>query len=492
MNPKRPLLSKSKFVKGVQCRNLLWWAVHEADAPELQPNPADWDRMNQGTEVGERARDEFPGGLFIDLPYNDFDGRFAATRAALDSAVPAIFEAGFRADGVYVAVDVLERLDDGWGLIEVKASNSAQTKHEADVAVQLHVLRASGLDVKRVQLMHLNPDFRVHGKAPLFVRDDMEDRVEPLMQDIPVLIEEFRDMLAGDFPGQPIGLQCTGCPFIKRCWGDGRDDVRKMYWWGIKPALAALDAGYTSIGDLPGSVRLTKVGSRQRRAVIADTCIVESGLQEELVLLQAPLGFLDFETIVHAIPVWEGIPPWGQVPVQFSYHDLHEDGSVTHTEWLAEVPEDPREALAEAMISACADASRILVYGNFEQQRIGELVSRLPHLATELTGIQDRLFDLCRLIRRNVYHPDFEGSLSLKRVLPVLVPGLAYDDLEIADGSTASGEIKKLMFEADEMSAAGREELRTSLLRYCERDTWALVKLLERLRELAEDPARQV
>src|SRR4051794_22686231 len=73
-------LSKSRFVAGKQCHKLLWWRVHDRDAPELQPDIVLQDLFDQGVEVGKRARDEFPGGTLIDFPYDAFAEKVAATR----------------------------------------------------------------------------------------------------------------------------------------------------------------------------------------------------------------------------------------------------------------------------------------------------------------------------------------------------------------------------------------------------------------------------
>jgi hypothetical protein len=61
--------------------------------------------------------------------------------------------------------------------------------------------------------------------------------------------------------------------------------------------------------------------------------------------------------------------------------------------------------------------------------------------------------------------------------------GQAYDDLVVGDGGAASAALVRLLFEP---TADGeREALRRDLLAYCARDTWGLVLLLRRLRELA-------
>src|SRR5437879_12568614 len=121
-------LSKSRFTAGLQCHKKLWWEVHEKDAPELQPDKVLQDLFDQGRQVGEAARARYPGGVLIDLPHHAGAERVAATRKALDAGAPAVFEATFIADDTFVAIDVLEKLKDGYRLSEVKSSTSPQAE----------------------------------------------------------------------------------------------------------------------------------------------------------------------------------------------------------------------------------------------------------------------------------------------------------------------------------------------------------------------------
>jgi len=176
--------------------------------------------------------------------------------------------------------------------------------------------------------------------------------------------------------------------------------------------------------------------------------------------------------------------PWQQAAAQFSYHELQPDGTYTHAEHLAEGPDDVRPPLAEAMVRATAQADRVLMYTSFEKTRIRELQKAVPQLAPQLKALEEKLLDLFPVVKNCLYHPDFRGSFSLKYVLTPLVPELTYNDLVIVDGRLASVEIARLLFVADRIPAAERDRVRRDLLDYCERDTWAMVKLLERLREL--------
>jgi hypothetical protein len=87
------------------------------------------------------------------------------------------------------------------------------------------------------------------------------------------------------------------------------------------------------------------------------------------------------------------------------------------------------------------------------------------------------MWDLFAVIRRNVYHPAFGGSFSLKAVLPALVPDMSYDNLHVAEGSQA-GIVWSRMINP-EASAAEKIRLKQDLLDYCGQDTLALARILE-------------
>src|SRR6266513_446874 len=429
-------LSKSRYLSGLQCHKQLWWRVHEPGAPELSPTLGQQNLFAQGRDVGERAREHVPGGELIDLPFYQYDNKVTATREALNRDLPAIYEAWFLADETYVGVDILERTSRGYTVIEVKASNSRKPEHLPDAAVQVHVLRGAGLQVERAEVMHLNPECRHPDLSNLFVREDVTALVEGALIGVP-------DELDAD--------------------------------------------GYETIYDLPSDLELSVIHARQVRAVQTGRMVVEPTLAKALAQFASPLAFLDFETVSLAIPRWPGCRPWQQVPVQFSVH-AEERGGLVHHEWIAEGAGDPRRALAEALVEACAGARKVVAYhAPFERDCIKQLREAVPRLAKELERIEKRLVDLLPVIRRHVYHPDFGGGFSLKKTLPALVPGLSYSDLQVQDGEVATVELQRLMLRGGELPAGERAALRDALLRYCERDTWAMVKLLEKLRSLVVD-----
>lgn len=483
-------LSKSRFTAGLQCHRLLWWRVHEPDAPELVPGPQQQAIFDQGTEVGALARGYVPGGKLIDLPHDQFQAKLDATQAALAAGAPAIYEASFDVDRVFVAVDILQRVRGGFGLVEVKSSTSKKPEHVPDAAIQVHVLRECGLDVRRAEIMHLNRACTFPDLDDLFARTDVTDEVEEFLPQVAGLLREQLRMLEGPLPEVAIGPHCAApyeCPFRGRCWADVPEHhVTTLYRIGQK-AWDLVANGCETVRALPASVALNGPAERQRRAVFANRLIVESSLPGALEVFEGPLAFLDFETINPAVPVWAGCHPYDNIPVQFSCHREKRGGGHEHVEWLAEGAGDPRPGIAAALVEACAGARSIVAYNaGFEKTCLRSLGAALGgKTARAMADIESRLVDLLPAVRDHVYHPDFGGSFSLKSVLPVLEPTLSYDGLEVADGGVATLQLQRLLLHADAMPAEERARVREALLRYCERDTWATVRVLERLRELA-------
>ena len=482
-------LSKSRVLAGLQCHKRLWWTVHEPEAPELQPDDALQALFDDGTSVGRVARAHVPDGVLIDLPYHAYDERIAATDAALRRDAPVIYEASFRAGRVFVSVDILERRPEGTSVIEVKSTTRVKAQHLPDVAAQAHVVSQCGVDAARLEIMHLNRACAYPDLSNLFTRTDVTELARFAREMMPRAIAEQLAMLAGPIPEVAIGEHCSApyeCPFKGRCWPAlPSHHVSTLYAAGRRARLLE-EQGYATIHDLPDDIPLKAVQDRQRRAVQAGRLIVEPGLAPALRDLEPPLAFLDFETVGLPIPVWNGCHPYDAVPVQFSCHVEEADGRLVHHEWLAEGAGDPRPALAERLIRACGSARSIVVYyAAFERDCLLRMADALPALAGPLRSVADRLVDLLPMVRNHVYHPAFGGRFSLKSVLPAMVPELSYEALPIGDGQTASLELERLMFQGADMTAEARAQLREDLLRYCQQDTWGLVKLLERLRLLA-------
>jgi len=243
--------------------------------------------------------------------------------------------------------------------------------------------------------------------------------------------------------------------------------------------------GVESIRDIPDDFPLNE---RQRRAAMC----VQTGqpwfspdLSKELGALKYPLCFMDFETINPAIPRFAGMRPYDQLPFQWSVHVLREPGTeLEHFEFLAVGTNDPRREFIASLCSVLGKSGSIVVYNQqFESQRLSELAAWLPEFAGRIKKIQHRLWDLLPVVRNHVYHPAFAGSFSLKAVLPALVPEMTYEGMLVAGGQDAGLAWESLV--RGGLDQSERDRIRRALLAYCGQDTLAMVRLLERLRQIS-------
>jgi hypothetical protein len=151
-------LTKKTFLSGTQCLKRMWWEMYEPSAPETRESIVARFRMDEGVRVGVRAREYVPGGVLIPRGGRTLRAILEESERAInDVSIPAIYEAAVIAGDVLIFPDILERVDGGFSLIEVKSKTSlSEQKHIPDVAIQAHVLRSAGVRIVRCEVMHLN------------------------------------------------------------------------------------------------------------------------------------------------------------------------------------------------------------------------------------------------------------------------------------------------------------------------------------------------
>ena len=199
--------------------------------------------------------------------------------------------------------------------------------------------------------------------------------------------------------------------------------------------------------------------------------------------VQYPIHHLDFETFMPAIPLFPKTRPYRPIPVQWSNHIEYEDGTVRHETYLCPDPKDPREEVAQSVLATLGTQGSICVYSEYERHLLLSLAEMFPALKSALLSATSRLWDLLPVIQNHYYHPDFDGSFSIKSVLPALVPTLDYGDLEIRNGATASNFYQRMVF--SETDLIERARIATALHEYCKRDTLAMLEIRHVLLEKA-------
>jgi hypothetical protein len=485
-------LTKSRYAAGLQCLRRLWLDVRER--PQWE-EPESGSAEDIGFEIGRMARLLFPGGVEVEEKPWEHAGAVARTVSLMaDRSVPAIFEAAFEHSGIRVRVDVLERLPHGyWGMREVKSSGEVKEHFFDDVAVQLHVLGKAGVRLSSAEIMHVNKSY-VRGERGIswpkfFSRVEVKIEARKRLVGIEASI---RKQLACLSRAQAPEVEPDGhCHYPYSCeYWDRCTAFKPADWIFYLPNLRAgrreeLEAlGVESISGIPDDFPLSPRQKVVRHVTRSGKLFVAPELSDLLKGYGPPAFYLDFEAFLPAVPLYVGTKPYQVIPFQWSLHRVDSDASIDHREFLADAASDPRRPFAETLISALKGSKLpIIVYSPYEKARLNELAAAFPNLGSPIGAIVRRLRDLLPAVRSGLYHPDFGFSSSIKTAARALCPDITYDDLgEISDGGAASTTFWRIATGGVEPETAGR--LRRSLLAYCRRDTWAMVRLHQALNGL--------
>lgn len=483
--------SKSKLMALRQCPKRLWLEIHR---PELREDSAETEASFRiGFQVGEVAQriyDPEGRGVVIDVQNEGFERALARSSELLSASHP-VFELGLSAGGVLAFADVMLPLDKGqkraWRMVEVKSSTSLKDHYRDDVAVQAFVAQSAGVPIKGISLAHIDNSWVYPGDGDyrgLLKENDLTEEAFSRTKEVRDWVSQAKKIAADAVePAIDVGDHCHRpfeCGFYEYCTRGEPKAEYPLHWL---PRLSSdkrkdlADRGIYDLRSVPDDW-LNDTQQRVKDHTLSNTQYFDSaGAAADLSPYGFPAYFLDFESIQFAVPIWRGTRPYQQICFQFSLHKLGVSGRLNHTEFLDVTGEDPSEAFAEALIDACGKKGPVFVYNAaFEKTRIGDLADRFPKLAKPLLDINDRVVDLLPVARARYYHPSQQGSWSIKKVLPAVVPELRYDDL---DGVQDGGMAMEAFLEAihPDTDKNRKAQIEQQLLAYCRLDTYAMVRL---------------
>ena len=492
MTLKRPhLLSKSRFIAGLQCLKRLYLECNHRDLAD-PVSPERQAIFDSGTAVGELARRRFPGGILVEEEYFEHTQAVQTTEELLlDPSLPALYEAAFTSDGVRTRVDVLSRVNDlEFDLVEVKSGTRVKDEHIWDVAIQTHVVEGSGVTIRRAYLMHIDNTYVYqggdHDLDQLFSREDVTDEVRAYAESEMAgdLARMWESLESGGTPAIETGPHCKipyVCPFFGHCHQDEPEHpIRELPRLRQELRDRLKTSGIDAMVDIPRDFSgLSRIQRRVLNSVSSGDPYVGPELASRLTEITLPASFLDFETLSPAVPLYRGTRPYQPVPFQWSLHVMESEGGLTHREFLDDGQGDPRERFVTSLLDAVPPEGSVVTYSSYEIGVMTGLAQSFPQYENRLLELCGRVIDLLQLIRSNYYHPGFHGSFSLKSVVRALVPDLAYDDLDIPEGLTAAATYAASL--AAESPLYEGANVREALLAYCERDTAAMVRIYEAL-----------
>ena len=495
--------SKSKYCGLWQCPKIAWLKKYKPE--EYVIDESTKSRMENGNIVGDLAMQLF-GDYNEVTTYTDnkldIPKMIEKTKQYMLDGRDNICEASFNYNGLYCAADILRKQDNGYAIYEVKSSTHEDNYvYIVDIAYQKYVLEHCGVKVTGTHLVNINSDYIFDGTLKLnelfkitdvwkFVVDEQKE-VEEKIQMAEKLLEDKNE------PNIDISCNCNSpykCGFWKYCTKHlPKPSVFDLYRLNFSKKIEYYNRGIISFDDIEKTGWfLGDIKNRQIEYALHDKGVYvdKENIKKFLDTLSYPLYFLDFETQQPIIPLYKGTRPYQQIPFQYSLHYIEtKGGELKHKEFLGISGEDPRRSLAEALCNDIPAGACVLAYNKkFECGRIGELSEAFPDLKTHLSSIQISIKDLLDPFRYGYYYKkEIGGSFSIKSVLPAMFPDdptLNYHNL---DGVHNGGEAMSIFPKIKDMPLKEQEVARHNLLKYCELDTFAMVKIWQELEKLVNE-----
>ncbi len=484
-------LTKTDFIQYLNCPKSLWLLKNKPeDFPKGEFSLFLEKLIKEGYEVEEYAQKLFPNA--IKLP--DF-GSAELTKQEINKGNTAFFQATFETEkGVFARIDILEKkADDTWHIYEVKSSTSIKKdkkhNHLKDACFQKYAMLENGYNVSQVSIIHLNKEYTRKGEINPNQLLEIEDVTEQIDAIYSGVVNEINS--AVNFINRQA-LRLTSCSCREKTRSNHCDSFRyfnkdipdySIYEIGrisAKKVIELIDQDVLAIEDIPSDYHLNDKQQLQVESVRQNRPIIDNKeINNKLSALTFPLHFIDYETYASAVPRIDGVRPHQHIPFQVSIHTMEEDGAIKHFEFLADTLELPIKLIEFMEASTGKTGTFISWHASFEKSRNKDMIEMFPQYEDYLTYMNNNMFDLEDIFKTDYVDYRFHGSTSIKKVLPVLLPELSYDSLEVQNGTMALDVWGRMVLEND--YEGEKEEVRKSLLSYCELDTLAMVELYKEL-----------
>lgn len=222
------LLSKSKYIRGLQCERALWLDVHE---PRLARYTAEqMRRFDRGRDFEYAFKSRFLDGIDLSAELGRSVDLYPARTAELldlrpcSAAKTVLFEAGFQYDDVLVLADVVCQREDGsLDIYEVKSGTTLSDTYRRDAALQHYVI-SHCREINTFSIVYANPEGG-------FIKEELSATLQEQHGEIEKNIAAMKDILRHGEPATPTGQHCLepyACPYQHYC----AQGVRQMSLFG--------------------------------------------------------------------------------------------------------------------------------------------------------------------------------------------------------------------------------------------------------------------
>ena len=497
------MITKSNYVVGHQCQRCFWFKYNKYKDPSEDDQMAQ-QRMKDGEYVGEEVKKTFPKGIEIPFLGGDYSEMHQLTKDAINSDTKVIFEGSFLIDGVFIRVDVMQRTPNGWDIFEVKSSSNPKPIHKEDASIQWHILKkVENLKLRDMYLISLDKTYKKGKELELenvFKRHSLTEYVESNQENTLKTLTNLKKISKEDSPPKErisaTPNKKSKCTFKEHCWPKGieeKNSIFKLYNLRSNKKFKLLDEGIKTFENIKDLDTYSQIQQIQVRSTINNNNFLDKKIIDDFIsMISYPISFFDFETFSEPIPRFKNQKPNERIPFQYSLHiqngpNENVNSSENHFEFLGDFEHDPRLDIARSMIKNIPKKGSIITYYQpFEKGVIKDLSRFCPDQSKELLEMNNRIIDLMiPFSKGGYYHPEFEGSFSIKKVLPALCKDndeLNYKHLNISNGGMASSAFREL----GGKSAEEVKKVREDLLKYCWLDTYAMYAIYKELLEIVK------
>lgn len=474
------LFTKSMYINHCKCAKLAWFEATKTEVIKTEGSKKEQEKRDLGIELGYIAQNYFGKKKLWQVSNTaDKNEMFRDTALAMENDAEVITEATFLAkDDLYCQVDLLKRnKDNSWDMIEVKSSH-IKPYHITDMSFQYYVL-SKNIKVRKAIMLSPNTDYRRAAHMSMKKLFNATDVTELVKQEAEKVEEILNEISLIEKPSCCMGKHCQEgweCPYIGNCIDELPEEKKAL----MTTEGLSFNQRLTSLAE----GRLVIPRSKELAFSLRENEIFvnKPKLEEFLRKIRYPLFHLDFEAEMKPIPWLKDAKPWQQIPFQYSLHVEHADGTLDHKECLVGTKgRDPRRIIAEKLVKQIPYGAMVAAYNaTFEKGVIKELSELFPEYASHFNSWE--FIDLMIPFRSKwVMAGSMKSRYSIKVVLPALCPELSYKTLNVRNGLEAQESYRKLLTTKNKKE---HYQLRKDMLAYCGLDTFAMVKVLEALRNL--------
>jgi len=386
---------------------------------------------------------------------------------------------------IKIEVDLFQNIDNKVNIFLISDSTTVLKSSLHILSLWYYVLLNQGIKVNKSYIWHINKKY---------IRNDDDIIIDELLKIVDVSrevvyrfikvdekISQITKLLnQKDEIYKDISKECykfSPCPLIDKCMSHiPKESVFLISRLPKKEKFSLYKKNIISYESLSKQKGFTQI---QYMQINKEKKLNKEKIKEFLDDLKYPLYYIDFEAYQEPIPRFHNTRSYEQVAFLYSIHIEQENGDISHHEHIV-IDGNPKEELAKSIVKCINSEGTYIAYNvDFEKYAL----RKLSFYDEELEEITSSIIfkDLMSIFKNHYYYlPAMNGSHSIKNVLRAIFPDDEnYNSLKVQSGYEAMNSYLDMLNENK-----NKKEISHNLKKYCEMDTFAMVKIIRHLRSI--------